>query len=352
MTAEKIKKALRAKPKTSVSQSIYLSTGSTLLNLAFSNLAQGGFVPELCYSFVGDSNSGKTWLAMSALAEATIDSKFKDHRLIFDNAENGSHMDVEKYFGKKAFDRIERLDPSTTLEQFYDRMDDVLKEKVPFVAVLDSMDALWTDTEENQRRNDKLARSKGKDPSGSYGTSKPKYNSAHLRVLTNGLKESGSILILISQTRDNIGFGAKFQPKTYAGGNAIKFYSRIQMWTSVKKRLKKTYREKDHVIGTLMQVKITKNHVTGWEGTVDVPIIRGVGIDDLGACVDYLVDGGHWKKSKAGISAPELGITLPREELIKHVESEELENELREIVQDVWHETQTATQTIRKPRYS
>ncbi len=349
MTAEKIKKALRAKPKTSASQTIYLSTGSTLLNLAFSNLAQGGFVPGLCYSFVGDSNSGKTWLAMSALAEATIDPRFKDYRLIFDNAENGSHMDVEKYFGKKAFDRIERVTPSITLEQFYDHMDDI---KTPFVTVLDSMDALWTEPEAEQLHKEKTARNKGRETTGSYGTSKAKLNSARLRVLTNSLIDMGSILILISQTRDNIGFGAKFQPKTYAGGNAIKFYSRIQMWTSVKKRLKKTYRDKDHVIGTLMQVKVTKNHVTGWEGMVDVPIIRGVGIDDLGACVDYIVDMGHWKKSKTGIAASELGITLSREEFIKHVEAEELENELREIVQDVWHETQTATQTIRKPRYS
>ena len=82
MTVEKLKKALRNKPKTTpVSTLHYLSTGSTLLNLAFSNLAQGGFVPGLCYSFVGDSNSGKTWLAMSALAEATIDPHFKEYRL-------------------------------------------------------------------------------------------------------------------------------------------------------------------------------------------------------------------------------------------------------------------------------
>ena len=350
MTVEKLKKALRNKqPKTTLVSTLhYLSTGSTLLNLAFSNLAQGGFVPGLCYSFVGDSNSGKTWLAMSALAEATIDPHFKEYRLIFDNAENGSHMDVEKYFGKKAFERIERIEPSTTLEQFYDRMGDI---NGSYVAVLDSMDALWTDSEAEQVQKEKAARARGKDTTGSYGTSKAKLNSSRLRVLTNGLKDTGSILILISQTRDNIGFGAKFQPKTYAGGNAIKFYSRIQMWTSVKKRLKKTYKEKDHIIGTLMQVKVTKNHVTGWEGAVDVPIIRGVGIDDLGACVDYLIDMGHWKKSKAGINAPELGVILPREELIAHVEKDELEDELREVIEIVWHETQTATQIIRKSRY-
>lgn len=357
MSAEKLKQALRKKKEPEVGEPHYLSTGSTLVNLAFSGKAKGGYKPGLCYSFVGDSNSGKTWLALSALAEASIDPHFDSHRLIFDNAENGAHMDVAKFFGKEFLSRVEPLGGtrespahSSTLEEFYDRIDAVLEDG-PVVAVLDSMDALWTENEEDQVKKEKNARLKGREVSGSYGTSKPKMNSARLRVLANKVEKTGSVLIIISQTRDNIGFGARFQPKTYSGGNAIKFYSRVQMWTSVKKRLKKEHRDKTFVQGTLMQVKVTKNHVTGWEGTVDLPILYDVGIDDTGANVDYLVDLGHWKKGKGGIVAPELDITLPRESLVLHVEKNNQERRLQEAVERVWYEVQEAVRIARKPRY-
>ena len=64
---------------------------------------------------------------------------------------------------------------------------------------------------------------RGDQEGGSYGTEKAKINSERLRPVVNALRKNGSILILISQSRDRIGFGAKFDPKTRGGGNAPTF---------------------------------------------------------------------------------------------------------------------------------
>jgi len=53
-----------------------LSTGSALLNLAISGQADVGMLPGYYYYFVGDSNSGKTWIARTCLAEATINTNY------------------------------------------------------------------------------------------------------------------------------------------------------------------------------------------------------------------------------------------------------------------------------------
>jgi hypothetical protein len=81
--------------------SSYLSTGSTLLNLACSGKVSGGFIKGHYYHFVGDSSSGKTFLCLTCLAEAAINPHFDDYQLIHDDAENGSLFDFGKFFGPK-----------------------------------------------------------------------------------------------------------------------------------------------------------------------------------------------------------------------------------------------------------
>ena len=65
----------------------YLGTGSTLLNLACTGKLQGGFLKGHYYSVVGDSSSGKTFLALTCFAEAAINKNFKEFRLIYVLAE-------------------------------------------------------------------------------------------------------------------------------------------------------------------------------------------------------------------------------------------------------------------------
>ena len=98
MKTKDIKKALLTKRKKEVlTAKDFLSTGSTLLNLACTGFPNRGFVKGRYYFIVGDSTSGKTWLSLTCLAEASINPNFKDYRFIYDNAEDGALMDITRF---------------------------------------------------------------------------------------------------------------------------------------------------------------------------------------------------------------------------------------------------------------
>lgn len=337
-----------------------LSTGSTLLNLACSGSPTWGFRQGCYYFLVGDSASGKTFLSLTCLAEATLNPAFADHRFLFDNAEEGALMDIRRFFGQAVADRLEPPDKdkhgpvySETVEQFYFHLDDAFTAGKPFIYVLDSMDSLSTEEEGEKFAERKKAARKGREVSGSYGTAKAKANSAGIRRSIPRLRETGSILIVISQTRDNIGFGAMFNPKTRSGGHALRFYATLELWSSVKGRLKKTVRGKERQTGIVSHVQVKKNRLTGRERSVELPIYHSRGIDDVGSCVDWLITEGHWNKDKGGIvHAPEFRYKGSVESLIRKVEEAGRENELRLLVAEVWQEIEDACEVERKPRYT
>lgn len=357
---EEIKKALLTKrPK--VDHLPYeegLSTGSTLLNLACTGRPDVGFLPGHYYLLVGDSGAGKTWLAMTSFAEASINSNFNHYRLIFDNAENGALMDVEKYFGEALADRLEppggtREDPkySSTAEEFYYYVDDALNGDKPFVYLLDSMDALTTDDEEEKFSKKKSADRKGTKETGSYGTSKAKINSSHLRVVYSKLRMSKSILIVISQTRENIGFDAMFTPKTRGGGKALTFYATLEWWLSISEHISCIHKGNNIEQGVLCKVRIKKNRIQGKDRTIEVPILHNCGIDDIGANIDFLLKWKHWEKEARSIVAPEFSFRGLRDTLIDKIQEENLEVELSSLVEDVWDEIESSCTPERKNKY-
>jgi len=151
--AKAMKRALlkKKKKKRPFKERDLLSSGSTLLNLNCSGFSSGAFLKGLYIFLVGDTSSGKTFLTRTCLAEAAINTYFKDYRFIFDNAENGSIMDTEKFFGKAVARRLEppqgtRAKPinSEFTEDFYYNIDDAFKDGRKFIYILDSMDALDT----------------------------------------------------------------------------------------------------------------------------------------------------------------------------------------------------------------
>ena len=107
MDVEEIKRAMAKKRTKKSNDPLLLSTGSTLLNLAMTGNHAGGWLSGHYFLFVGDSDSGKSWFMHTALAEASIDSRFDEHRLIYDNTEGKSLMDIERYFGTRLATRIE-----------------------------------------------------------------------------------------------------------------------------------------------------------------------------------------------------------------------------------------------------
>jgi len=348
--SDEIKKGLRTrKRKATLSSQDFLSTGSTLLNLACSGRPDGGFAKGVFSFLVGDSSSGKTFLSLTCLAEAALNPNFKDHQFLFYNAENGALMDVEKFFGSAVAKRLQERKPES-LEDFYYQIDDDL-DNGPAIAILDSMDALIPEEDREQFDKEKRASGTGKEVSGSYGTSKARKNSANLRVINNRIRETESVLIIISQTRDNIGFDARFNPKTRSGGKALRFYSRLELWSSIKGHIKRPVNGTERNVGIISQVKIVKNHICGWEGKVEIPIYRTLGIDDLGSCVSFLVSEGRWLETRKQIDAKDFGVTLKQEELVAHLEENALEEDVRGIVTEVWKDIEDKCEVKRKTRY-
>jgi len=358
---ENLKKKLLAKKElpTELDTRTKLSTGSTLLNLACSGYPNWGFAGGLYYHLVGDSVSGKTFLSLACLAEAGLNSQFNRHRFIFDNAENGALMNVRQFFGSAVAGRMEppagtRGNPiySSTLEEFYYHVDDAFKAGKPFIYVLDSTDALGTKDEEDKFHKQKKAHFKDRQEAGTYGTSRAKINSANIRLMHNNLRDEGkSIIILVTQTRANIGFASMLEPRTFSGGKALTFYSALQLWSSVKEHVKVSYSNKQIEQGIIAKVRVKKNRMTGKDRSVLIPILHSSGIDDIGGNCDYLVEWGHWKEDRGKIAATDLGFAGPRESLIRYIERERLEKQLVFLVTDLWNDVEEKCAAERKPKY-
>lgn len=356
-----LKSAVEKKEKKTKESSGLLSTGSTLLNLALSGKRNGGLLPGHFYLLVGDSMAGKTWLLKTIMAESCKNPFYKDYRLIFDNPERGSLMDHVKFFGKEMASKLE--DPSKkgcskTSEEFYDNVDDAVREGKPFFYGLDSEDALQPESalklaSKNKNKRKQASGGSEQEIKGSYGTEKAKINSTGLRSAHNGLEDTKSILIIIKQSRDNIGPGAMFNPKTRSGGRALTFYAAVELWFSIKGKIRKTVKGKPRVIGTLLKIHVKKNRVSGLDRIIEIPFYPSVGLDDTGSMIDFLIEESHWTGGKGdSVVAPEFDFSGKREKLIEIIEEGNKEPELRKLTEATWKELELAIAVKRKSRYT
>jgi hypothetical protein len=213
------------------------------------------------------------------------------------------------------------------------------------------MDALFSEAEDKKFDEQKTARRRGREVAGSYGDGKAKKNSAGIRRVLQILQRTKSILIVISQTRDNIGFGAQFNPKTHAGGRALKFYATVELWSSVREKIKIPVNGKKRTVGIVCRVDTKKNRVTGRDRTVEFPIYHSVGIDDVGANIAFLLAEVHWKESAGTITAPEFDFRAKMPKLIEQIETDGNDIELQRIVAGVWADIEAKCLVKRKKRY-
>lgn len=356
----------------------FLSTGCTLMDLAFSGRPRCG-VPKGAYLYVvGDSGTMKTWLTFNLFAEAARNKHFDGYRFVFDNAENGALMDVEKYFGAGVLERLEpplaktegkgrnaKSTPiySSTVQNFYHHLE--MNCRTPCIYVLDSMDAVRDEAEEEKFLAELAIyeTGKGKAP-GSMGMNKAKTNSQNINRVVQTLRPTGSILVVISQTRDKVG-GMYPGQKTRGGGHAMKFYAHLELWASKRRDLTRRYLGKEREVGATIKLDVTKNRVCGWEGKFEVDFLKGYGVDDLGSMVNFLVEERHWEaegKSKSSdkddtadgkvITAPEFDFVGPKDELVKKVEDGGDVRELQAVTAKHWNEIIRQAAPPRKPRYT
>lgn len=325
-----------------------LSTGSTTVNLALSGRACGGLAKGFYYRFCGGSNTGKTFLGLTTLAEACANPEFKDYRIIHDDVEGGALMEKDSFFGSAFANRVEppsAKGSSETIEEFYDNWTVLNKSGVPYVYFLDSFDALSSEAEIEKSEKQATARRKGTKAAGSMSDGKAKINSQNLRRQVMAMQKTGSIFVGISQEREQMGSFMFMGGKTTAGGRALKFYCTCEVWFAHKESLYKTVNKIKEQVGILVQAKVKKNRQRGWSRIVDFPIYHSLGIDDIESCFDFL------RRKNQLSKLPKSLRTKKKADLIKVVESKNWEPQLRQCVEKAWIEIESKCSLDRKPRY-
>lgn len=346
-----------------------LSTGSTLLNLAVTGRPDAGWVPGFIYHFVGDSGSGKSYVCLSSFAEAARTPWYDGHRLVYDDPEHGAQMDLIAHFGRKMAARLEPPDrtaeglprSSELCEDFWFHVRR-LAAAGPVVYVLDSMDALssvaeQTDqakvadaVEKRDRKRDKGDEAAPLDYVAGMSDGKAKVNNRMIRGIDNLLYATGGILVIISQAKPQLNSPVP-GAKGYSGGTGLRYYSQVELMAAPEGKITRKVDGVNCHLGDWVRIRLTKNRFLGRLHQVSLPIYHSVGIDDTGSMVEWMCDEGFWKKDGAQVRAVDFDFAGTAEAVVQHVESNDLEPKLKEVVTRCWHEAAGRGAPVRKRRY-
>lgn len=361
-TVDNVKRIIKA-PKIVKSQKL-ISTGCSMLDLALSGIIGKGYALGTVIHLIGDTHTGKSLLALSMMAEASIDKRLDKYDLVYEEPESAMFFPVESMFGKKAKDRIifhppkEKRKEPRTVQMWHN---DLMKWDLPFVWVTDSFDALTSEEDLSEKTADGKKKKLGK---GGFRIEKPIVAKQLFPKAVGRMEASGSLFMWISQTIDNI--GTTFGPnKTFQGGNAIRFFRAYEIWLAVVTSITKRVRKKEREIGAWVRAKVKKNKFTGKIREVDFPVYYEFGVDDIGAMVNWMVSEGFWvkvKKEDERESKKPLNLNQKIEtedpfidgkfiDVVKHIENNDLEGKLKEVVQECWDELEGEISIKRKKRY-
>jgi RecA/RadA recombinase len=307
---------------------------------------------------IGDSDTGKTVLAMTAMAEAAKSPDFEQHDLIYADIEEAITFDISAMFGKRLASRLvllttrnddEDLLPPETIEQLHYQLLDRIDSKKPFVYVVDSLDFLPSRDELDKTEEQRAAWKKGKDTTGTFAMSKQKYIYKMLRELKGKISGTDSLLIVISHAHDKI--GSFFPEKTRSGGKALLFASSYDHFLSVADSDKVRKR----IIGRKIRSKSTKNRITGKKRTIDFWVYDSIGIDDIKSSIDFLLAEGFWEKSGGWIIAKDMygDQKFHHETLISAIESGGPADRslLYSTLQKAWDDIEDSLRISRSQRY-
>lgn len=279
------------KPKVNIDS---ISSGSILLDEA---LGIGGLPRGRIVEIFGPESSGKTTLALHAIAEAQ-----KENGLCaFIDAEHA----LDPIYAKALGVDIENLVISQpdTGEQALEITEALVRSGAIDLIVIDSVAALVPKVEIEGEMGQ------------SHVGLQARLMSQALRKLAGAVNKTNTIIIFINQLREKVGvmFG---NPETTPGGRALKFYSSVRIDIRRGQAIKKS----DEVLGNNTRVKVVKNKVAPPFKQVEFDIMYGKGIDKTGEIIDVGVEKDIIKKAGSWYSYGDIKLGQGRENTKEYLE--------------------------------